>query len=66
MVPELLGHRNIPTTQNRTLLSGPFRFLGGELKQTADETLFFELALRRSDLSSPRGEETTAEIVKIG
>ena len=50
-----------------TLLSGSFRFLGAELKQTADETLFLELALRGYDLSSVRpDEETKGEIVKIG
>ena len=52
------------------LLSGSFKFLGGELKQTADETLFLELALRGYDLSSLREntetDETTAEVVKIG
>ena len=49
------------------LLSGSFRFLGGELKETADETLFLELALRGHDLSKLRDDdETTAEIVQIG
>ena len=90
LVQELLGHRNIATTQkylgvnyasareavegmalagepDRTLLlSGSFQFLGAELKETADETLFLELALRGYDLSSLRENETTAEIVKIG
>ena len=91
LVQELLGHRNISTTQKylgvnyadareavegmalasepyRTLLlSRSFRFLGAELKQTADETLFLELALRGYDLSKLReNDETTAEIVKIG
>ena len=48
------------------LLSGSFQFLGAELKETADETLFLELALRGYDLSSLReNNETTAEIVKI-
>ena len=48
------------------LLSGSFRFLGGELKKTAAETLFLELALRGYDLSSLRDNgETTTEIVKI-
>ena len=42
------------------------QFLGCELKQTADETLFLELALRGYDLSTLRDEPTTAEIVKIG
>ena len=48
------------------LLSRSFRFLGGELKKTADETLFLELALRGYDLSSLRDTESTAQIVKIG
>lgn len=51
------------------LLSGSFRFLGGELKQTADETLFLELALRGYDLSRLRENDETeppAEIVNIG
>ena len=50
------------------LLSRSFRFLGGELKGTADETLFLELALRGYDLSKLRdpANETTAEIIKIG
>lgn len=49
-------------------LSGSFQFLGGELKETADETLFLELALRGYDLSKPLREDdkVTAEIVKIG
>ena len=95
LVQELLGHRNVSTTQkyigvnyatareaveaialqakNKTsepyrthLLSRSFQFLGGELKGTADETLFLELALRGYDLSKLRDEETTAEILKIG
>lgn len=95
LVQELLGHRNVSTTQkyigvnyataretveaialqakNKTsepdrtdLLSRSFRFLGGELKGTADETLFLELALRGYDLSKLRDEKTTAEIIKIG
>ena len=90
LVQELLGHRNVSTTQkyigvnyataretveamalgserDRTdLLSRSFRFLGGELKTTADETLFLELALRGYDLSKLRDTETTAEIIKIG
>ncbi len=94
LVQELLGHRNVSTTQkyigvnyataretveamaldsknasserDRTsLLSRSFRFLGGELKATADETLFLELALRGYDLSKLRDEETTGEIVKL-
>ena len=90
LVQELLGHRNVSTTQkyigvnyataretveamalgserDRTdLLSRSFRFLGGELKQTADETLFLELALRGYDLSKLRDASTPAEIVKVG
>ena len=94
LVQELLGHRNVATTQKyigvnyatareavegmavaaelyRTaLLSRSFQFLGGELKNTADETLFLELARRGYDLSRLREntetDETTAEIVKIG
>ena len=86
---ELLGHRNVSTTQkyigvnyataretveamalgserDRTdLLSRSFRFLGGELKGTADETLFLELALRGYDLSKLREDEPTPQIVKI-
>ena len=86
---ELLGHRNVSTTQkyigvnyataretveamalgserDRTdLLSRSFRFLGGELKATADETLFLELALRGYDLSKLREDEPTPQIVKI-
>ena len=41
-------------------------FLGSSLKKEADATLFLELALRGYDLSRLRGNETTAEIVKIG
>lgn len=97
LVQELLGHRNVSTTQkyigvnyataretveaialqakNKTserdrtdLSSRSFRFLGGELKGTADETLFLELALRGYDLSKLRNpdNETTADIIKIG
>ena len=94
LVQELLGHRNVSTTQKyigvnyataretveamaleakasssepdrSDLLSGSFKFLGGELKETADETLFLELALRGYDLSKLRDEETTGEIVKF-
>ena len=114
LVQELLGHRNVSTTQkyigvnyataretveaialeakasssaearphddsdratsderDRTnLLSRSFRFLGGELKATADETLFLELALRGYDLSRLRDESTsdttnTAEIIVL-
>jgi len=94
LVQELLGHRNVATTQKyigvnyatareavegmalaaepyRTfLLSGSFQLLGTELKETADETLFLELALRGYDLSNLREDDETAdetaEIVKIG
>ena len=95
LVQELLGHRNVSTTQKYIgvnyatareaveamaldtktasserdridLLSGSFRFLGAELKGTADETLFLELALRGYDLSKLRDNETTADIIKIG
>ena len=48
-----------------SLLSGSVQLLGAELKNTADETLFLELALRGYDLSKLREEETTAEIIKI-
>ena len=52
------------------LLSGSFRFLGAELKATADETLFLELALRGYDLSRLRVNDETdspvGEIVNIG
>ena len=48
------------------LLSGSVRFLGSELKSTADETLFLELALRGYDLSRLRDDEGTGEVVKIG
>ena len=40
--------------------------LGSSLKKEADETLFFELALRGYDLSRLRDEEQNAEVVKIG
>ena len=95
LVQELLGHRNISTTQKylgvnyadakaaveaialitesyRTAqTSESFQFIGAELKNTADETLFLELALRGYDLSKPLrpdAEEPSenAEIVKIG
>ena len=49
-----------------TLSSRSPQFLGGELKKTADETLFLELALRGYNLSKLRDEPTIAEIVKIG
>jgi len=96
LVQELLGHRNVATTQkyigvnyatareaveamaldakNQTserdrisLLSRSFHFLGGELKNTADATLFLELARRGYDLPIfDENDETTAEIIKIG
>ena len=88
LVQELLGHRNVATTQKyigmnyatarqtvegmaverdrRTLSSRSEHFLGAELKTTADETLFLELALRGYDLSKLRNETTTSNIVKIG
>ena len=92
MVQELLGHRNISTTQKylgvnyadakaaveaialdaesyrrSCLLSESFKFLGSELKETQDETLFLELALRGYDLSRLRENDTASgEIVKIG
>ena len=40
-------------------------FLGSSLKNTSDEPLFLELALRGYDRSKLRDEETTAEILKI-
>ena len=50
--------------------SESFHLLGAELKETADETLFLELALRGYDLSRPLRPDdaapSTAEIVKIG
>ena len=57
------SYRNMKTSES-------FQFLGAELKETADETLFLELALRGYDLSKPLrpddAEATeTAEIVKI-
>ncbi len=48
------------------LSSRSAQLLGAELKTTADETLFLELALRGYDLSKLSDEPTTAEIVKIG
>ena len=61
-----LEAKNKTSERDRTdLLSRSFRFLGGELKGTADETLFLELALRGYDLSKLREEETPAEIVKF-
>ena len=53
---------------NRPFVTFIGRFLGGELKGTADATLFLELALRGYDLSKLRdpANETTAEIIKLG
>ena len=93
LVQELLGHKNVSTTQRylgvnyasaRKAVEGmaldaesyrsiqtseSFRFLGAELKTTADETLILELALRGYDLSSLRENDETqppaGEIVKI-
>ena len=48
----------LPSSQNWTL--------GSSTKNTPDETLFIELALRGYDLSRLRNEETTAEVVAIG
>ena len=82
LVQELLGHRNVSTTQkylgvnyatarqaceSMAVDSQPYRtLLSGSLKLEADETLFLELALRGYNLSKLRDEETTAEIIKIG
>ena len=56
------SYRSIQTSES-------FHFLGAELKTTADETLFLELALRGYDLSSLRENDETqppaGEIVKI-
>ena len=93
LVQELLGHKNVSTTQRylgvnyasaRKAVEGmaldaesyrsiqtseSFRFLGSELKETADETLFLELALRGYDLSRLRENDETethaGEIIKI-
>ena len=60
----LAGYRS---ADKSTLLSGSFQFLGAELKETADETLFLELARRGYDLSKlQENTEATAEIMKIG
>ena len=40
-------------------------FLGSSIKNTTDETLLLELALRGYDLSRLRDEETAGEVVKI-
>lgn len=62
-----LGALNILNSWYISLLSGSVQFLGAELKETPDETLFLELARRGYDLSSLRpDDETTAEIIKIG
>ena len=94
LVQELLGHKNVSTTQRylgvnyasaRKAVEGmaldaesyrsiqtseSFQFLGAELKETQDETLFLELALRGYDLSRLRENDETqppsGEIVKIG
>ena len=94
LVQELLGHKNVSTTQRylgvnyasaRKAVEGmaldaesyrsiqtseSFQFLGGELKEIQDETLFLELALRGYDLSRLRendeNTENTGEVVKIG
>ncbi len=90
MVQELLGHRNISTTQKYlgvnyadakaavelialdgesyriAKTSESFQFLGGELKETQDETRFLELALRGYDLSKLRDADASGEIVKFG
>ena len=88
-VQEMLGHKNVSTTQrylgvnyadireavermatqlHRNYKTGDsFQFLGAELKSTADETLFLELALRGYDLSKLReADEKTGEVVRIG
>ena len=100
LVQELLGHRNIATTQKYlgvnyadaraavegmavrkvvtdasdtsvptfaesyiiSLLSSSAQLLSGELKNTADETLFLELALRGYDLSSLRENTETSNV----
>ena len=54
---------------DRTKRSGSPKLIGSELKTTADETLFLELALRKYDLSRLRegtGADTSVDIVKIG
>ena len=57
------SYRSIQTSES-------FQFLGGELKEIQDETLFLELALRGYDLSRLRendeNTENTGEVVKIG
>ena len=59
-------HRCKTDSNNYLQTSESFRFLGGELKSTKDETLFLELALRGYDLSRLRDDEATGEVVKIG
>ena len=83
LVQELLGHRNISTTQKYLGVnyadakaaveaialiteSDRISLLSDSLKKEADETLFWELALRDYDLSKLRDEEMTEEIVKVG
>ena len=56
---------NIDSREAIDLLSSSFKFLEAELKETAGEPLFLELAHRCYDLSSLPDEETPAEIVKI-
>ena len=83
LVQELLGHRNISTTQNylgvnyadaRAAVesialiteSDRIHLLYDSLKTIDDEILITELEKRGHNLSSPRENKTTAEIVKIG
>lgn len=82
LVQELLGHRNVATTQKYISISYAsarqvveaialdselYRSLSScSLKKVADETLFLALALRGYDLSKLRDEPTTANIIKIG
>ena len=79
-VQEMLGHKSIATTQKylgvnyasgkhcrKCLWMANFtkHVLSSSLKNTKDETLFLELALRGYDLSKLRDEETTGEIIKL-
>ena len=83
LVQELLGHRNISTTQKYlgvnyadaraaveaiALITESDRtdVLSHSVKSIDDQTLLRELALRGYDLSQLQGEETTADILKIG
>ena len=66
-------HKDSDILDFRTFCRVSFRFLGAELKQTTDETLFLELERRGYDPSSihtytENDDETTenAEIGKIG